>query len=255
MFFFVALKTPQFLFFIFLFIAQFSYAQFQPPPTGFLLRGYIIGADTNNTIPLANILKKPSGERYISNRYGAFGIRVQEGDTLVFSVIGYLNYVLPVKKYVVGNLTDPIRVRMKPTTYRLKEAEVNYNQKRRDSIARAAAKEMKNSPILNDYRHQRSWILGYTGAPLSDVLAQGNKRLEQYQKIERLRALYYEQELVDHKYTNDLIIRATGISEKQIYEFKKFCNLPHYFILNATDYELVVAIKNCYYDYQKDMRR
>jgi hypothetical protein len=90
---------------------------------------------------------------------------------------------------------------------------------------------------------------------LSDVLAQGNKRLEQYQKIERLRALYYEQELVDHKYTNDLIIRATGISEKQIYEFKKFCNLPHYFILNATDYELVVAIKNCYYDYQKDMRR
>jgi hypothetical protein len=251
LFFFAALKTKVVIIILFFLGVGSTQTLAQQAPTGFLLKGYILGADTNNTIALANILKKPTGERYISNRFGAFGIRVKEDDTLVFSVIGYQNYILPVKKYVVNNLTDPIRVRMKPTVYLLKEAEINYNQKKKDSVARAAAKILKTSPVLNDYSHQRSWILGSTGAPLSDILSQGSARLEQYQKIERLRALYYEQELVDHKYTDALIIRATGMSAKKVSDFKKFCNLPHYFILNSNEYDLVLAIKNCYQDYRK----
>lgn len=245
------LKTKYSFFVLFFCCVSLVQTKAQQVPTGFLLRGYILGADTTNTIPLANILKKPSGERYISNRFGAFGIRVQEDDTLVFSVIGYQNYILPVKKYVVNNLTDPIRVRMKATVYKLKEAEVNYNQKKKDSVARAAAKILKTSPVLNDYNHQRSWVLGYTGQPLSDLLSQGSSRLVQYQKIERLRALYYEQEMVDHKYTDALVIRATGMLPKRVSEFKKFCNLPHYFILNSNDYDLVLAIRNCYEDFKK----
>lgn len=251
LFFFALLKTNVVIVILFILGFGSTLTLAQQVPTGFLLRGYILGADTTNTIPLANILKKPSGERYISNRFGAFGIRVQEGDTLVFSVIGYQNYILPVKKYVVNNLTDPIRVRMKSTVYKLKEAEVNYNQKKKDSVARAAAKILKTSPLLNDYNHQRSWILGYTGAPLSDLLSQGSSRLAQYQKIERLRALYYEQEMVDHKYTNELVVRATGMPVKRVSDFKKFCNLPHYFILNSNDYDLVLAIRNCYEDFKK----
>lgn len=248
------MKKAAIAFIFFLSLATMLSAQNQPKP-GFLLRGYILGADTNNTIPLANILKKPSGERYISNRYGAFGIRVNEDDTLVFSVIGYQNFVLPVKKYVVNNLTDPIRVRMKPTIYKLKEAEVNYNQKKKDSVARAAANILKTSPVLNDYYHQQSWIKGYTGASLSNLLVEGNARLEQYQKIERLRALYYEQQLVDEKYTEALVMRATGLPQNKVAEFKKFCNLPNYFILNANDYDLVLAIKNCHEDYRKTLKK
>ncbi len=222
--------------------------------TTLLLRGYVIGADTNNTIPLTNILKKPTGERYISNRYGAFGIQVNENDTLVFSVIGYQNYLLPVKKYVQNNLSDPIRVRMKPTTYRLKQAEVNFNKRKRDSVARQAAIILRTSPLLNDYAHMGSWISGSSGSMVTDLFATGNSQLQQYLKLERLIILYREQELVDSKYTDDLVTRATGIKAERVMELKKYCNLPNYFVLNSNDYDLVLAIRNCYADFLRQQR-
>jgi hypothetical protein len=214
-----------------------------------LLRGYVIGSDTNNTIPLANILKRPSGERFISNRYGAFGIQVNENDTLIFSVIGYQNLVLPVKKYVANQLTDPIRVKLKSTSYRLKEVEVNYNQRKRDSLARQAAKILRTSPLLNDYQHVNSWITGSTGSVITDMFAGGNRQLQQYIKLQRLVELYQEQMMVDERYTNSIILRATSLKPEQILEFKKFCNLPHYFILNSNDYDLVLAIRACYAEF------
>jgi hypothetical protein len=232
---------------------HFSFGQAEPNTLS--LKGFVIGADTNNTIPLANILKKPSGERYISNRYGGFTIVVKETDTLVFSVIGYQNFVLPCKKYVSMQYTDPIRVRMKPTTYRLKEAEVNYNQKRRDSLARVAAKVLKTNPILNNYDHYQSWITGSSGSVITDLFASSNKKLQQYDKLQRLIELYHEQQLVDDRYTIDLIMRATGLPENKVLEFKKYCNIPHYFILNSNDYELVLAIKSCYADFARQMRQ
>lgn len=237
-----------FLFVVFLHPIQ-GWTQVVEKP--FLLRGYVIGADTSNTIPLANILMKPSGERFISNRYGAFGIRVDVGDTLVFSVIGYQNYVLPVRKFVVGNMTDPIRVRLKPTTYLLKEAEVKYNQRHRDSMARRAATILKTSPVLNDYQHYGSWIGGSSGSVVSEIFAGSNRKLQEYNKVQRLIELYHEQEMVDERYTPDLIVRATGMKPEEVPAFKKFCNLPHYFILNSNDYDLVLAIRACFSDYTK----
>ncbi len=220
-----------------------------------LLKGFVVGADTNNTIPLANILKKPSGERFISNRYGAFGINVNENDTLQFSVIGYQNFELLVKKYVLLNTTDPIKVRLKPISYRLKEVDINYNKRKRDSLARKAAYILKNSPILNDYDHVDSWIGGSSGSMVTSLFESGNSKLQEYYKLRTLMALYHEQDLVDERYTQSLIIRATGIEENKIAEFKKFCNLPHYFILNSNDYDLVVAIKSCYSDYLNYRKR
>jgi len=226
----------------------------QTEPKSLLLKGYVLGSDTNNTIPLANILKKPNGDRFISNRYGAFGIQVLETDTLIFSVIGYQNYVLPVAKYVQNNYTDPIRVRLKPTTYRLKEAEINYHQKKRDSLARQAATMLKRSPLLNNYSHYQSWVSGSSGSMVTDMFASSNKKLQEYNKLQRLIELYHEQEMVDARYTNDIIKRTTKLPDDKIMAFKKYCNMPHYFILNATDYDLVLAIKNCYQDYSRQNR-
>ncbi len=241
-----------FISFALLLVSRYTWAQTEPKTL--LLKGYVLGIDTNNTIPLANILKKPSGDRFISNRYGAFGIQVVETDTLIFSVIGYQNFVLPVAKYVLNNYTDPIRVRLKSTTYRLKEAEINYHQKKRDSLARQAAKVLKTSPLLNNYNHYQSWVSGSTGSPLTDMFANSNKKLQEYNKLQRLIELYHEQEMVDARYTNDIIKRTTKLPNDQIMAFKKYCNMPHYFILNATDYDLVLAIKNCYQEYIRQNR-
>ncbi|MCX6186398.1 MAG: carboxypeptidase-like regulatory domain-containing protein [Bacteroidetes bacterium] len=213
------------------------------------IKGFVIGADTNNTIPLANIMNKNTGDRYISNRYGAFGINVGKYDTLIFSVIAYQTQELAVIKYANMDKEIPIKVRLRPISYRLKDVNINANKRRQDSMARKAAIRLKTDPLLNDYSHIQSWISGSTGSPLSSLFAASNKQLQEYEKLQHLIELYREQQAVDERYTNDIIKRATGIDDKLIFEYKRFCNLPNYFILNSNDYDLVLAIRNCYEEY------
>jgi hypothetical protein len=244
-------RVQAILFFLFLSICGGIGAQTISEKVPFIIKGFVIGADTNNTIPLANILNKTSQKRYISNRHGAFGIPVELNDTLSFSVIGYQNFELVVKKYVEKNHTDPIKVRLKQISYKLKEVDINYHQKRRDSLARRAAVLLKTSPLLNNYDHIDSWISGSTGSPLTELFSGSNQKLQEYIKLTHLIELYREQQLVDEKYTDDIIMRSTGLSLTQVPEFKKFCNLPNYFILNSNDYDLVIAIREC----NKEFRR
>lgn len=220
----------------------------QPNSKGFYIKGFVLSNDTT-TIPLANIENISSGSRYITNRFGAFGLTVSPDDTLIFSVIGFQNYQLIVKPFVERNFTDPIKIKMKPVTYKLKQAEINYNRKKRDSIATSAAVYVKNSPLLNDYSHIYSYYMGSTGGHLSSLLAAGDKKVQEYEKLLRLIALYREQQKVDERYNLSLIKRATGLHDNEALELKKFCNLPNYFVLNSNDYDIVLAIKNCYTEF------
>ncbi len=219
-------------------------------PVVYMIKGFVVGADTSQTIPLANILNKQSQDRFMSNRFGAFGIPVTENDTLVFSVIGYQNYELPVKKYVIINYQFPIKVRLKPLSYQLKQLDVSYRKKRQDSLASRAAIMLKKSPLLNDYNHVQSWINGNSGTPLNDFLSAGNAKMKEYTKLMHLIELYQEQQKVDERLTDELICRATGMQLNLVPAYRKFCKLPHYFILNASDYELVLAIKDCFKDFK-----
>ena len=219
-------------------------------PVVYMIKGFVVGADTSQTIPLTNILNKKNQDRYMSNRFGAFGIPVAENDTLVFSVIGYQNYELVVKKYVINNYQFPIKVRLKPISYQLKQLDVSYRKKRQDSLARRAAIILKKSPLLNNYNHVQSWINGNSGTPLNDFLSGNNPKMQEYVKLMHLIELYQEQQKVDERLTDELISRATGLKPDQVLGYRKFCKLPNYFILNATDYELVLAIKDCYKDFK-----
>ncbi|MFY8020829.1 MAG: carboxypeptidase-like regulatory domain-containing protein [Bacteroidia bacterium] len=242
------------IFFLLIGIGGGISAQINAEQSPFIIKGFVIGADTNNTIPLANILNKTTEKRYISNRHGAFGIPVGINDTLSFSVIGYQNYELVVRKYVEKNQTDPIKVRLKQISYKLKEVDINYHQKRRDSLARRAAVILKTSPLLNNYEHIDSWIAGSSGSPITELFAAGNQKLQEYKKLTHLIELYREQQLVDEKYTDDIIMRSTGLPITLVPEFKKFCNLPHYFILSANDYDLVMAIRECNKEYRRSKK-
>ncbi|MFN4083774.1 MAG: hypothetical protein ACK4K9_09100 [Bacteroidia bacterium] len=222
----------------------------QPNSTGFYLKGFVLSNDTT-TIPLANIENISNGKRYISNRFGAFGITVDINDTLVFSVIGYQNVIMPVKPFVERNFTDPIKVKMKAATYKLKEVEVNYNKRKRDSIATKAAEMIKRSPMLNDYNHIYSFYSGSTTGHLTSILGQSSKKVQEYERLLRLIALYQEQQKVDERYNVKLIMRATGLNEIAAEELKRFCNLPNYFVLNSNDYDIVMAIKNCYTEFKQ----
>ena len=78
----------------------------------FYIKGFVVGYDTVTAIPLVFVNNITTQTKYITNKYGAFGITVNETDTIEFSVIGYKTYTLFCKNYVQqGDV--PIVVKLK----------------------------------------------------------------------------------------------------------------------------------------------
>ncbi len=62
------------------------------------------------------------------------------------------------------------------------------------------------------------------------------------------RAIWEE---IERKYGNEIVGRLTGLKEEQeIVEFKKFCNLSNDYILNHKEYDVALAVMDCYKEYE-----
>lgn len=213
------------------------------------IKGYVVGADTSSPIALANIHNISSNNRYITNRFGAFGINVLSTDTLEFSVIGYKNYTLVCANYL--NQGDvPIVVKLQRSFIKLREVTISGQKRRQDSMARAAAKRLKTDPLLNNYNTSISIYNASQGGMLSSILAGGNKKIQEYERLMRLIEIYQEHNLVSEKYNIDLVKRATLLNDAKALDLMHYCNLPNYFILNSNEYEIILAIKNCYEEWK-----
>lgn len=214
------------------------------------IKGFVVGADTSAPIALANIHNISNNNRYITNRFGAFGINVLVTDTLEFSVIGYKTYTLVCANYI--NQGDvPIVVKLQRTFIKLREVNISGQKRRQDSMARAAAKRLRTDPLLNNYNTSISIYNASQGGMLSSFLASGNKKLQEYERLMRLIEIYQEQNLVSEKYNIDLVKRATQLDNVKAQELMRFCNIPNYFVLNSNEYDIVLAIKNCYSDWKQ----
>jgi hypothetical protein len=86
---------------------------------------------------------------------------------------------------------------------------------------------------------------------LSSILAGGNKKIQEYERLFRLIEIYNEQNAVNEKYNLDLVKRTTLLDDNKARELMKFCDIPNYFVLNSNDYDIILAIKNCYKDFKE----
>lgn len=214
----------------------------------FYIKGFVVGADTNAPIPLANIHNITSQTRYITNRFGAFGINVLPTDTIEFSVIGYKTYLLVCTNYLKqGDV--PIVIKLKRNYIKLKEVIVSGQKRKQDSLARVAAKRLRTDPLLNNYSTVLSIYNASQGGMLSSILASGNKKIQEYEKLLRLMEIYNEQIQVGEKYNIELVMRTTQLDEKHARELMKYCEIPNYFVLNSNEYDIILAIKNCFKEF------
>jgi len=44
-----------------------------------------------------------------------------------------------------------------------------------------------------------------------------------------------------------------GLYGEELEKFKRYCNLPQSFVLNASEYDFLLAVKTCYYQYKNQV--
>jgi hypothetical protein len=230
-------------FFVCLLLLEFFSIQTQAQQLN--LKGFLFSIDNSQPIPLANILNKTTRERFISNREGFFKLNCTQSDSIIFTAIGYDSLLLVANDILPGNMDDSINLFMKPTSYQLDDVTILSGDKRRDSILRAAANYLANDPLLNNYER----ALGpHAPKTQNQLTAMWNEYSKGGKDLKTFADFYYHTQMlkqVNLRYNKRIIKRSTGIEDQYLNEYIVFCNLNFHFILNASDYELILAMRKC----------
>ena len=103
------------------------------------LIGYILDAQTGDSIPYASAIYKGHGVAVASNLSGRFSIARHNGWALTFSAVGYL----PQTVNITTKTTSPFNVKLKPDTRALKEVTVKSKRSRYSRKNNPAVELMK----------------------------------------------------------------------------------------------------------------
>jgi hypothetical protein len=209
------------------------------------LKGFVLSIDNNQIVPLANILNKTTQQRFIASRLGLFKANLSQTDSIVITAIGYEPLLFVAKDIWPENEADTIKVFMRPTAYQLKEIAIIYSNHKRDSIAQAAAEFLKSDPLMNNYDRVIKRDQGSIMSPLTAMWNEYSKAGQDMKHFEDF--MHHAQMLsqVNARYNKQTIKRATGLNYEYLDDYIMYCNIDKVFVLNASDYDLILAMRNC----------
>ncbi len=239
----------RFIFIWVLLVFQTVHAQNTEP---FMLKGMLISSENGQIIPLGNLLNKTTGLRAVSNRQGLFKIQVSQADTLRFSVVGFETYTTAVANIMPANLSDTIKVLLISKSYQLKDVTIVATNRKRDSLARAAAEILKTDPLLNNFdrifgRPRGGFYgndCGYSGL-ITELYYQFSKEGKDIARFESFYAYVQQQRAIEQKYNRELVKKVSGIPDVYLDDLLMHCRPDNDFALQADEYNMLLYIKNC----------
>ncbi len=216
------------------------------------IKGRIIDSETGQGIPFAHVLNESLRISAISDTSGNYAIHGRVGDTLVFSVLGYLG------KYIVlneGNMSETVVTRLPSRTYDIAEVKVfgysSYSQFkqefRRLRLPETETDRLRASlqqialEIGKEARYQLEMEKAARGGNLlsADILSP-----EEIQRIKLKEILKEEriQAVIDKKFNRQVVADLTGLKDKELDDFMLFCKLDRQFLLKANQYDILVRV-------------
>jgi hypothetical protein len=209
------------------------------------LTGRTITAEQAEVVQLASIININTGKKYISNRQGYFKLFYSPNDTILITSVGFDSVQLITANFDANLADDTLLVVLKSKVVKLKELRVVSSNPKRDSIARAAAEFLKNDPLMNNYDRILNRQKGGLMSPLTAMYQQFSKEGKDAVRFEEFMAYMEKQKQADRRYNRNVVKRVTNLPDIQLDEFMGFCKLNKDFVIHASDYDLISAIKEC----------
>ncbi len=216
------------------------------------ITGKLIDNETGKGIPFVHVLNESLQISVISDTSGRFVIRGKTGDTLVFSILGYLG------KYIVLNEKDTgkdLVTKLVPRTYDIAEVKVfgytTYSQfkqgfrdlqlpetqtdRLRESLNRIALE------IGKEARYQLAMEKATQGGNLISVPILSPEEIQRL----KLKQIIKEEKIqaeIDKKFNRQIVAEVTGLKDKDLDDFMLFCKLDRQFLLDANQYDILVKV-------------
>lgn len=232
----------------------------QDMPKMVTVKGVLLSVADTMPVAYCNITGSGSNFGTITNDTGYFYITVLSTDTLVFSSVNFQDTKVPVSRFPDNEASVLFLL---PITYNIEEVTINEFSKEwiRDQMLNG---DIPPDPYDVDIYIPPDVVMTQDPAPkpkapnethaaggigLGSMLDFKSKEIQR-QKDEVAKWENRETKM-KQRYGKDRIQSLVPVPDEEIEDFKRFCNLKDDFILNAAEYDLMVAIKECYVAYHK----
>lgn len=217
--------------------------------------------ESRKPIAYVNILIKSRLTGTVGDYYGNYRITAFPGDTMTFSAVSYrrISFIVPGDMKTTAYSLD---VLLENDTVGLKEVVIypwpsTYKQFKEEFLELEVEDPLANLDLHLPSMKDLSNLMKTPGIPGQIGLYSGpgpfSLLYDQFSKEARSKRMYADvlrREKAGNRYNKIVVSRVTGLKdEEEIADFMKFCPLDVRFILGSTDYELYLAIRNCYIEF------
>ena len=214
-------------------------------------------------VPLVHIYNERTHKTSVSDTGGNFMIKVNKGDTLVFSAIGYYFKVVNITESLITEET--VFIKLIPRKYEISEARVyslgTYEQFKQKVLALKMPETRTDK--LRIYLHGLSRKVGkeIKYQQEMDKLAEGKAVLysipiltpEEIAMIKLKNIIEKEkiQKIVYEKFNREIVADVTGLKGEELTEFIVFCNFSEKYLLITNQYDIMVRVLEKFEVYKK----
>jgi hypothetical protein len=220
------------------------------------LSGYILNNEDSAPIPGVHVMNNRSRIGTISDEKGFFSMAMNRADTILFSAVGYQTHTL-VLDASARAASQLVQIKLSPRTYELQEVDVRAipteDNFKKDFLSLKLPDEPQLAlPSVKGLKLAE----GIYTIPTGGIAISGpfsflyNQFSQQAREIKRANIVFKSdarKKIYDSKFNAQIVGRVTGLKDKELEEFMKYCKLSESQALEANnDYEIVVAINDCY---------
>lgn len=201
--------------------------------------GIIFDTDSKDRLARVNVLNRRTGVSVYDNLNGVFTIQAQPGDQLIFTQQEHYADTVNIKSY------EPLAIYLKRNSIQLKEVTIL------DSLLNPQKQLLSN---------RRNYSKAYGSLANKDLLAFSpgagvgigidalyNMWSREGRNAEHLRETIqadYRQDVIDYRFNKTLVNRVTGLKDARLADFMLKYRPGYYFVIEASDYEFIAAIRN-----------
>ncbi len=224
--------------------------------TPFVIKGKLLDAETKEAVPLATVLIVNKQTGTSGNTFGEFKLPVNIGDEIKFTSIGYDPVSLLVTEELKASIDkEPLVLFMIPAIYNL-DSVVVFHIGEDFYLKRKKGKPIEIVGLPKPTDNPRDWskpqvVVGDGGVGIYGLLNVFDKKLQQQKKIRQLQAdidfRKKRDEQINAVYNKEIVKRITGIDDRVIDEFMKFCAFTEGELLSYTEYQITARLLNRYH--------
>lgn len=222
------------------------------------LSGEIISKEDGETVPYVHIINVNTNEGTTSDLSGKFNIQIHKTDSLIFSAVGFERYSLTLVDNDIDSDAYYIRILLDRSSYELSPVNIYAFKDEagfKQDILNLKLPDAAHSKIVIPGSHTgpvtpRDLNGGFSlGSPISSIANVFSKEAKELRKYERVLKDAPRQKTLHEKYNVEIVEEITGLKDEELNQFMLFCKIPEDYILKANDYEIILAVNECYKEF------